>query len=92
MTEPHFRAEQLHLSGVSHGYGDRELFTGVELVIAAGEHAAVVGENGAGKSTLTADPGGYRGACGRHGPAAWPGGLSGADLRTLRQADSGGRH
>ena len=52
MTEPHFRAEQLHLSGVSHGYGDRELFTGVELVIAAGEHAAVVGENGAGKSTL----------------------------------------
>ncbi|MGN7251612.1 ABC-F family ATP-binding cassette domain-containing protein [Arthrobacter sp. SAFR-014] len=52
MTEPNFRTEQLHLSGVSHGYGDRELFTGVDLVIAAGEHAAVVGENGAGKSTL----------------------------------------
>ncbi|MFE5838461.1 ABC-F family ATP-binding cassette domain-containing protein [Arthrobacter sp. NPDC056493] len=52
MTDPHFRTEQLYLSGVSHGYGDRELFTGVELVIAAGEHAAVVGENGAGKSTL----------------------------------------
>ena len=52
MTEPNFRTEQLHLSGVSHGYGDRELFTGVELAIAAGEHAAVVGENGAGKSTL----------------------------------------
>ncbi|MDQ0866663.1 ABC-F family ATP-binding cassette domain-containing protein [Arthrobacter globiformis] len=52
MTEPHFRTEQLHLSGVAHGYGDRELFTGVELVVAAGEHAAVVGENGAGKSTL----------------------------------------
>ena len=52
MTEPHFRTEQLHLSGVTHGYGDRELFNGVELVIAAGEHAAVVGENGAGKSTL----------------------------------------
>jgi macrolide transport system ATP-binding/permease protein len=52
MTEPNFRTGQLHLSGVSHGYGDRELFTGVELVIAAGEHAAVVGENGAGKSTL----------------------------------------
>jgi macrolide transport system ATP-binding/permease protein len=52
MTEPNFRTEQLHLSGVSHGYGDRELFTGVDLAIAAGEHAAVVGENGAGKSTL----------------------------------------
>jgi macrolide transport system ATP-binding/permease protein len=52
MTEPNFRTEQLHLSGVSHGYGDRELFSGVDLVIAAGEHAAVVGENGAGKSTL----------------------------------------
>ncbi|MBD1542550.1 ABC-F family ATP-binding cassette domain-containing protein [Arthrobacter sp. IA7] len=52
MTEPNFRTEQLHLSGVAHGYGDRELFTGVELAIAAGEHAAVVGENGAGKSTL----------------------------------------
>ncbi|APX02760.1 ABC-F family ATP-binding cassette domain-containing protein [Arthrobacter sp. QXT-31] len=52
MAEHNFRTEQLRLSGVSHSYGDRELFSGVELVIAAGEHAAVVGENGAGKSTL----------------------------------------
>jgi macrolide transport system ATP-binding/permease protein len=52
MTEPNPRTGQLRLSGVSHGYGDRELFTDVDLVISAGEHAAVVGENGAGKSTL----------------------------------------
>lgn len=44
--------EHLSLSGVTHGYGDRELFRGVDLVIGAGEHVAVVGENGAGKSTL----------------------------------------
>ncbi|WP_458781121.1 ABC-F family ATP-binding cassette domain-containing protein [Arthrobacter sp. D3-16] len=44
--------EHINLSDVSHGYGDRLLLDGVNLVIAAGEHAAVVGENGAGKSTL----------------------------------------
>jgi macrolide transport system ATP-binding/permease protein len=44
--------EHLSLSGVTHGYGDRQLFSGVDLVITAGEHVAVVGENGAGKSTL----------------------------------------
>jgi macrolide transport system ATP-binding/permease protein len=44
--------EHLHLSGVSHGYGDRQLFDRVELVITSGEHVAIVGENGAGKSTL----------------------------------------
>jgi macrolide transport system ATP-binding/permease protein len=44
--------EHLSLSGVSHGYGDRQLLDGINLVIAAGEHVAVVGENGAGKSTL----------------------------------------
>jgi len=52
MTGPNLPTGQLQLSGVSHGYGDRELFTGVDLAISAGEHAAVVGENGAGKSTL----------------------------------------
>ncbi|WP_347108309.1 ABC-F family ATP-binding cassette domain-containing protein [Paenarthrobacter sp. S56] len=42
----------LHLSGVSHGYGDRDLFSSVDLAIDDGEHVAIVGENGAGKSTL----------------------------------------
>jgi macrolide transport system ATP-binding/permease protein len=45
-------SEHLRLSGVSHGYGDRQLFVGVDLAITAGEHVAIVGENGAGKSTL----------------------------------------
>ena len=44
--------DHLHLSGVSHGYGDRELFHGADLTIDHGEHVAIVGENGAGKSTL----------------------------------------
>ena len=45
-------SEHLRLSGVSHGYGDRQLFDGVDIAITAGEHVAIVGENGAGKSTL----------------------------------------
>ena len=45
-------SEHLRLTGVSHGYGDRQLFDDVELAITAGEHVAIVGENGAGKSTL----------------------------------------
>ncbi|WP_426003878.1 ABC-F family ATP-binding cassette domain-containing protein [Paenarthrobacter sp. NyZ202] len=42
----------LHLSGVSHGYGDRTLLDAAHLVIGHGEHVAVVGENGVGKSTV----------------------------------------
>lgn len=42
----------IHLSGVFHGYGDRLLLEGIDLVVSGGEHVAIIGENGAGKSTL----------------------------------------
>ncbi|MBT2554709.1 ABC-F family ATP-binding cassette domain-containing protein [Arthrobacter sp. ISL-5] len=104
MTEPTARTEQLRLSGVSHGYGDRELFAGVELVIAPGEHVAIVGENGAGKSTLLRILAGHEapdsGAAVRHGRVGYlaqtsglPAGLTVADaiddaLRALRDMEA----
>ncbi|GGC00851.1 ABC-F family ATP-binding cassette domain-containing protein [Cellulomonas carbonis] len=38
--------------GVGAGHGDRELFSGVDLVVAPGDVIGLVGPNGAGKSTL----------------------------------------
>lgn len=38
--------------GVGAGFGDRELFSGVDLVVAPGDVIGLVGPNGAGKSTL----------------------------------------
>ena len=38
--------------GVSAGYGDRDVISGVDMTVAAGEWTAVIGPNGAGKSTL----------------------------------------
>lgn len=38
--------------GVGAGFGDRELFSGVDLVVAPGDLIGLVGPNGAGKSTL----------------------------------------
>ena len=38
--------------GVSAGFGDRELFAGLDLVVAPGDVVGLVGPNGAGKSTL----------------------------------------
>ncbi|WP_263731547.1 ABC-F family ATP-binding cassette domain-containing protein [Cellulomonas sp. SG140] len=38
--------------GVAAGFGDRELFSGVDLVVAPGDVVGLVGPNGAGKSTL----------------------------------------
>jgi ABC-type multidrug transport system ATPase subunit len=40
------------MSGLTRRFGDRVLFSGIELSLGPGEAAAVVGPNGAGKSTL----------------------------------------
>jgi iron complex transport system ATP-binding protein len=42
----------IELSGLAFGYGERLLFDGFNLDIAAGEFLGVIGPNGAGKSTL----------------------------------------
>jgi len=42
----------LQAKGVSAAFGDRLLFTGVDLVVAPGDVVGLVGPNGAGKSTL----------------------------------------
>lgn len=46
--------------GVGAGFGDRELFSGVDLVVAPGDVIGLVGPNGAGKSTLLRILGGIR--------------------------------
>lgn len=45
---------------VGAGFGDRELFSGVDLVVAPGDVIGLVGPNGAGKSTLLQILGGRR--------------------------------
>lgn len=44
--------EVLLLDGVSKSFGDRTLFSGLELIIEGGERIALIGDNGTGKSTL----------------------------------------
>ncbi len=46
------RDEVLNLRGISKSFGSVNALTEVDLVVAAGEVVAVVGDNGAGKSTL----------------------------------------
>ena len=38
--------------GVAAAFGDRELFAGLDLIVAPGDVVGLVGPNGAGKSTL----------------------------------------
>jgi energy-coupling factor transport system ATP-binding protein len=45
-------ASLVELQGIVAGYGRREVLSGVELALYAGEFAALVGDNGAGKTTL----------------------------------------
>ncbi len=51
--EQEFRGDEvLVMEGLSKAYGEKTLFSGLELLIEPGEHVAVMGDNGSGKSTL----------------------------------------
>ena len=47
-----FGDEVLTLKGLTKRFGERTLFSGVELKVAGGERIALIGDNGTGKSTL----------------------------------------
>ncbi|WLD94185.1 ABC-F family ATP-binding cassette domain-containing protein [Alkalihalobacillus sp. AL-G] len=42
----------IHVTGLTHGFGDRMLFNDIEFRLLKGEHVGLVGANGTGKSTL----------------------------------------
>ena len=44
--------EVLTLKGIGKSFGERTLFSGVDLKVAGGERIALIGDNGTGKSTL----------------------------------------
>ena len=52
-SEREFRGDEvLVIEDLAKSYGDRQLFSGLELLIEPGERVAVMGDNGSGKSTL----------------------------------------
>ena len=52
LTRGHERGPVLRLRGATLGFGERELWAGLDLDVAAGEFLTVLGANGAGKSSL----------------------------------------
>jgi ATPase subunit of ABC transporter with duplicated ATPase domains len=42
----------LHVEGISKGFGDKPLFSGLDLLVEVGERIAIIGPNGIGKTTL----------------------------------------
>jgi ATP-binding cassette subfamily F protein 3 len=73
---PHAGRIALTLEGLGKSYGERRIFSGLDLMVESGERLLVVGRNGAGKSTLlriiSGADAGFEGNC-RYGAGIIPG-------------------